>query len=141
MFVDRVSKAKEGNGAAPFYNAVFAFESPDPVQKAIHGTDVPFFFDNAELAPYLYTAANKAAAYACSDTCGSAWAAFAYDANNPTGRSMPVWKPYDQKNRYTMVFKAESELVSDYHSEGRKLLEEIKGSGLPGLGGPDTKKS
>ena len=54
---------------------------------------------------------------------------------------MPVWKPYDQKNRYTMVFKAESELVSDYHGEGRKLLEEIKGSGLPGLGGPDTKKS
>ena len=134
MFVDRVSKAKDGNGAAPFYNAVFAFESPDPVQKAIHGTDVPFFFDNAELAPYLYTAANKAAAYACSDTCGSAWAAFAYNANDPTGRSMPRWLPYDQKNRYTMVFKAESELVSDYHGEGRKLLEEYSGSKLPGFG-------
>ncbi len=134
MFVDRVSKAKDGNGAAPFYNAVFAFESPDPVQKAIHGTDVPFFFDNAELAPYLYTAANKAAAYACSDTCGSAWAAFAYNGNDPTGRSMPRWLPYDQKNRYTMVFKAESELVSDYHGEGRKLLEEYSGSKLPGFG-------
>ncbi len=140
MFVDRVSKAKDGNGAAPFYNAVFAFESPDPVQKAIHGTDVPFFFDNAELAPYLYTSANKAAAYACSDTCGSAWAAFAYDGNNPTGRSMPVWKPHDQKNRYTMVFKAESELVSDYHGDGRRILEELKGNGLPGFGGRAKKE-
>ena len=132
MFVDRVSKAKEGNGAAPFYNAIFAFESPDPVQKAIHGTDVPFFFDNAELAPYMYTAANKAAAYACSDTCGSAWAAFAYDGWHPTGRSMPEWKPYTQKERNTMVFKAESELVVDYHGEGRRLLEEYRGN-LPGF--------
>ena len=134
MFVEQVSKAKEGKGGAPFYNAVFAFESPDPVQKAIHGTDVPFFFDNAELAPYLYTAANKAAAYSCSDTCGSAWAAFAYDGNNPTGRSMPKWLPYDQTNRYSMHFKAESELISDYHGEGRKILEELKGANLPGFG-------
>ena len=124
-YTDRISKTRDGKGAAPFYNAVFSFESPDPFQRAVHGTDVPFFFDNAELAPYLYTAANKAAAYACSDTCGSAWAAFAYNGSDPTGRSMPQWKPYDQQTRYTMLFKAESELVSDYHGEGRKLLEEF----------------
>ncbi|MBR0451139.1 MAG: carboxylesterase/lipase family protein [Oscillospiraceae bacterium] len=118
-------EVREGKDAAPLYNAVFAFESPDPYQKAVHGTDVPFFFDNAELAPYLYTAANKAAAYSCSDTCGSAWAAYAYNSNDPTGRSMPEWKPYDREHRYSMVFKAETELVSDYHSEGRILLEEL----------------
>ena len=126
MSVDRYARIREGKGAAPFYNAVFAFESPDPFQKAVHGTDVPFFFDNAELAPYLYTAANKAAAYACSDTCGSAWAAFAYDSDHPTGRSMPEWKPYDLKDRYSMVFKAESELVPDYRGQGRKLIAELK---------------
>ena len=140
-FVDRVSKAKDGNGAAPFYNAVFAFESPDPIQKAFHGTDVPYFFDNAELAPYTYTIANKEEAMSCSDTCGSAWAAFAYNGEDPTGRSMPKWLPYDQKNRYTMVFKGKSELVSDYHGEGRRILEKMKGGGLPGLGGKDEKRS
>lgn len=124
--LDRYAKCREGKGAAPLYSAVFAFESPDPYQKAVHGTDVPFFFDNAELAPYLYTAANKSEAYSCSDTCGSAWAAYAYNSDDPTGRSMPKWKPYDREHRYSMVFKEETELVSDYRSGGRKLLEELK---------------
>ena len=53
---------------------------------------------------------------------------------------MPVWKPHDQKNRYTMVFKAESELVSDYHGDGRRILEELKGNGLPGFGGRAKKE-
>ena len=131
-FADDVSKVKDGNGGANFYNCVFSFESPDPIQKAIHGTDVAFFFDNAYLAPYLYTAANKSAAFSVSDTCGSSWAAFAR-TGNPTGRSMPEWKPYDQKNRYTMLFKAESELVSDYHKKGREIVSSIKAN-LPGIG-------
>ena len=131
-FVDDVSKCKDGKAGANFYNCVFAFESPDPVQKAIHGTDVPFFFDNAYLAPCLYTAANKSAAFSVSDTCGSSWAAFAR-TGDPTGRSMPKWKPYDQKDRYTMIFKAESELVSDYHKAGREIVSELKGD-LPGIG-------
>ncbi len=131
-FVDDVSKTKDGKGGANFYNCVFAFESPDPIQKAVHGTDVPFFFDNAYLAPCLYTAANKAAAFSVSDTCGSSWAAFAR-TGNPTGRSMPEWKPYDQTTRYTMVFKAESELVSDYHKAGREIVSNMVGN-LPGFG-------
>jgi len=129
--VDEISKTKDGKGGANFYNCVFAFESPDPIQKAIHGTDVPFFFDNAYLAPGLYTAANKSAAFSVSDTCGSSWAAFAR-TGDPTGRSMPQWKPYDQKNRYTMLFKAESELVSDYRKAGREIVTSLKGR-LPGF--------
>ncbi len=131
-FVDSVSKIKDRIGGAPFYNAVFAFESPDPLQKAVHGTDVPFFFDNAYLAPGLYTAANRAAAFATSDTCGSAWAAFAR-TGDPTGRSMPKWLPYDQEHRYSMHFQAESELISDYHREGRIICETTKAH-MPGLG-------
>ena len=45
---------------------------------------------------------------------------------------MPQWKPYTQKERNTMVFKAESELIVDYHGAGKKLLEEYRGS-LPGF--------
>jgi len=131
-FVDNVSKTKDGKGGANFYNCVFGFESPDPIQKAIHGIDVPFFFDNAYLAPCLYTAKNKAAAFAVSDTCGSAWAAFAR-TGDPTGRNMPAWLPYDQKNRYTMMFKENSELIPDYHRKGREFITAVRGN-LPGFG-------
>jgi para-nitrobenzyl esterase len=121
-FVEDVARAREGKDAAPLYNAVFAFESPDPVQKAFHGTDVPFFFDNAYLAPGMYTAKNKAEAFRCSDTCGSAWAAFAKDGSDPTGRNMPKWKPYTVSDRNSMLFSGETELVHDYRKKALDLV-------------------
>ena len=132
-FVEDVSRTKDGKGGAPFYNCVFAFESPDPVQKAFHGTDVPFFFDNAYLAPGMYTAKTKAAAFKVSDTCGSAWASFAR-TGDPTGNNMPNWLPYDQKDRYTMIIQENSKLVSNYREKGRELVYRLQARRLPGLG-------
>ena len=132
-FVEDVSRTKDGKGGAPFYNCVFAFESPDPVQKAFHGTDVPFFFDNAYLAPGMYTAKTKAAAFKVSDTCGSAWASFAR-TGDPTGRNMPSWLPYDQKDRFTMIIQENSRLVSNYREKGRELVYRLQARRLPGLG-------
>ena len=132
-FVEDVSRTKDGKGGAPFYNCVFAFESPDPVQKAFHGTDVPFFFDNAYLAPGMYTAKTKAAAFKVSDTCGSAWASFAR-TGDPTGRNMPSWLPYDQKDRFTMMIQENSKLVSNYREKGRELVYRLQARRLPGLG-------
>jgi carboxylesterase type B len=131
--VDPVARTKAGRGGAPFYNCVFAFESPDPVQKAFHGTDVPFFFDNAYLAPYMYTAANKQEALRVSDTCGSAWAAFAR-TGDPTGRHMPRWLPYEPERRYTMMIQYNSELVSNYRAEALELAGKLAGKRLPGFG-------
>ena len=132
-FVEDVSRTKDGKGGAPFYNCVFAFDSPDPVQKAFHGTDVPFFFDNAYLAPGMYTAKNKAEAFKVSDTCGSAWANFAR-TGDPTGRNMPKWLPYEQGSRYTMLISEECRLVSNYRAKGRELVYRMQGSRLPNLG-------
>ena len=132
-FAEDVSRTKDGKGGAPFYNCIFAFDSPDPVQKAFHGIDVPFFFDNAYLAPGMYTAKTKADAFKVSDTCGSSFAAFAR-TGNPTGRNMPEWLPYDQKTRYTMMFMPESKLVSNYREKGRELVYKFAGKRLPGFG-------
>ena len=139
-FVEDVSRAREGRSATPFYNAIFAFDSPDPVQKAFHGTDVPFFFDNAYLAPGMYTAKNKAAAFSCSDTCGSAWAAFAKDADDPTGRNMPKWLPYTAEHRYSMLFSEHSELVLEYRKKSRELVYRFADRNLPGFGRRIPKK-
>ena len=139
-FVEDVSRTREGKDAAPFYNAIFAFDSPDPVQKAFHGTDVPFFFDNAYLAPGMYTAKNKAEAFKCSDTCGSAWAAFAKDGNDPTGRNMPKWLPYTAEHRYSMLFSENSELVLEYRKKARDLVYKYSDKNLPGFGRRIPKK-
>ena len=125
--------------------AASGFHMFDPYQPLAHTWLIWLAFQIGEVFGSLQTGMavysifqmlvfSVSAAYSCSDTCGSAWAAFAYDGNDPTGRSMPKWLPYDQTNRYSMHFKAESELISDYHGEGRKILEELKGANLPGFG-------
>ena len=58
-----------------------------------------------------------------SDAAGAAWAAFAR-TGDPSCPQIGVWKPFDEKNYYTMFFDAESRLVSDYHGEARELIFE-----------------
>ena len=132
-FVDDVAKARAGKNAAPLYNCVFSFESPDPLQKCFHGTDVPFFFDNAHLAPNMYTAKNKKEAMQASDTCGSAWAAFAA-TGDPTGRNMPKWEPYTVDARYSMHLAETGKLVLDYRKESLDLVNAFTADNMPGLG-------
>lgn len=118
--VETIGASKNGLNGAPFYSCVFCFESPDKEQKAIHGVDVPFFFDNAIFAPGLYTAENKHDAMHLSEVAGATWAAFARNGN-PNNDLIPEWKPYDLTNRYMMLINTKWNLVNDYHSNGRKI--------------------
>ncbi len=113
-------RARSKEGFAPFYNYVFAFEGPYDDMKAIHGVDVPFFFDNGCYATGIWTADTYVDAMKLSDAAGAAWAAFAR-SGDPSCPQIGTWKPFDEKNYYTMVFDAESRLVSDYRSAGRKI--------------------
>lgn len=114
-------QARKKAGCAPMYACVFCFEGPDPWLKAIHGVDVPFFFDNAVYAPGIWTVDNRVAAMELSEKAGAAWAAFAR-TGNPCHAGLPVWKPYEEATRYSMLFDAELRVVSDYHAEGRKVV-------------------
>ncbi|MBR3354431.1 MAG: carboxylesterase/lipase family protein [Oscillospiraceae bacterium] len=113
-------RARAAVGAAPYYSYVFAFEGPYSDMKAIHGVDVPFFFDNGQYATGIWTADTYVDAMKLSDAAGASWAAFAR-TGDPSCAQLGVWKPFDEKNRYTMVFDAESKLVSDYRAPGRKI--------------------
>jgi len=117
------SRARAKVGAAPYYHYLFGFEGPYPTMKAIHGVDVPFFFDNGQYATGIWTADTYVDAMKLSDAAGAAWAAFAR-TGNPSCPQIGVWKPFDEKDYYTMFFDAESRLVSDYHGEARKLIFE-----------------
>jgi len=122
--IDRY-EARAKVGAAPMYSYVFCFESPDRDMKAIHGVDVPFFFDNAVYAPGLWNADTRVGAMQVSEIAGAAWANFAR-TGNPGIPGMPAWKPYDDVSRHTMLIDVESKLVSDYRKEAREC---IMGSG------------
>ncbi len=108
-------------GAAPTYNFVFCNECNNKDFKAIHGVDVPFVFDNAIYAPEMWNADTRVGAMQLSKAASAAWASFAR-TGNPSNPLMPVWKPYDDVNRYTMLINVDSEMVSDYRSESRKFL-------------------
>jgi len=108
------SRAKVG--AKPMYNFVFCHEGPDKELKAVHGVDVPFVFDNGCYAPGMWDCDTYHGAMKLSNAAGAAWAAFAR-TGNPSNPYMPVWKPYEEGTRYSMLVNVESELVSDYRRE------------------------
>ena len=122
--INNWSLARKKVGSAPTYNYVFCFEGPDADLKAIHGVDVPFFFDNAVYAPGIFTVDNRVGAMKLSETAGATWAAFAR-TGNPNNALIPTWKPYDEEDRCTMLFNVESHTVSDYRSEARKAAFHI----------------
>lgn len=111
-------------GCAPMYAYVFGFEGPYDELRAIHGVDVPFFFDAAQYAPGIWTADNHATAMELSARCGASWAAFAR-TGNPNHARIPTWKPYEEPTRYSMYFDTECHLIGDYHGEGRKAIYQI----------------
>ena len=112
--------ARKAVGAAPTYSYVFSFESPDPDLKAIHGVDVPFFFDAAIYAPGLWNVDTRVGAMKLSEDAAAAWAAFAR-TGNPSNPAMPVWKPYEEEHRYMMRLDVESTLVDHYHWDAIRL--------------------
>ena len=117
-------QARKKVGAAPMYNYVFAFEGPDHDLKAIHGVDVPFFFDSAIYAPGLWNVDTRVGAMKLSEDAAAAWAAFAR-TGNPSCANIGVWKPYEEDKRYTMILDVDSELVSKYHGEIFDTLFEL----------------
>ncbi|NLA86567.1 MAG: carboxylesterase/lipase family protein [Clostridiales bacterium] len=119
--MQRWYQARAKVGCAQMYSYVFCFVGPDPDLKAIHGVDVPFFFDTAIYAPGIWTIDTRVGAMKLSEDASAAWAAFAR-TGNPSHPGIPSWKPYDETNRYSMLLNVESELVSDYRSEGRKVV-------------------
>jgi para-nitrobenzyl esterase len=93
---------------APSWLYLFAWE--DEVRKAYHTIEIPFAFDNVHLVKRRANGSPEVDGLARM-VCG-AWVAFA-KTGNPNHSGMPKWEPFDAKNRLTMVFNADSKVVSD----------------------------
>jgi para-nitrobenzyl esterase len=113
---------RKSAGRAPAYMYQFTWEAPGGRYKSGHGVEVPFVFDNPDLAPGLRGPVADSRYFELAEKTSSAWVAFAR-TGNPNHPGLPEWKPYDRTERATMILNYNSELVNDPQREDRLAIE------------------
>lgn len=114
---DTQAERKAAQRAAPVYKYYFQWYSPvrEGRLRAMHCMDIPFVFDNLEIARTVV--GDPAAARPLVDRMAGAWTAFAR-TGKPSHPGLPEWPPYDTERRATMIFNLESRVVNDpYRAE------------------------
>jgi para-nitrobenzyl esterase len=101
---------------------LYLFNWPAEAGKAVHGVELPFCFDNVHLIKREANAQPEIEALA--KMVSTAWVSFAR-SGNPNHPGMPKWEPYDANSRRTMVFEADSKMVSDPTRNDRLNLKAV----------------
>jgi para-nitrobenzyl esterase len=106
----RVAEAKIEGGGAPAYMYSFAWGYPDPIGtvRSPHGVDMPYFFDNLEVAP----AANGPQAETLVKAMSGTLTALAH-AGDPNHEALPLWPVYTLDRRSTLRFDVVPGVVDD----------------------------
>ncbi len=119
------AERKAEQGKAPAYMYYFRWQSPvhEGKLRAYHTLDIPFAFNNVEVAASMTGARQDR--YALADKMSAAFAAFAR-TGNPSHDGLPKWPAFDLKTRATMVFNDESELVNDPFGEERMAVAKLR---------------
>jgi para-nitrobenzyl esterase len=114
------AERKSAQGKAPAYLYLFNWE--DEVRKAFHTVEIPFAFDNAQLIKRRANGSPEVEPL--TKLMSETWVAFA-KTGNPNHSGLPKWEPYNEKTRPTMVFNAETKVVSDPTKTDRLLLKAV----------------
>jgi para-nitrobenzyl esterase len=110
---------------APVYTYYFTWRSPvrEGKLKALHTVEIPFVFDNTDLAasevgtgPELHLLADK---------ISDAWVAFAR-TGNPSHKGLPKWPAFTTSERATMILNTECRVVNDPYGEARRALSALR---------------
>jgi para-nitrobenzyl esterase len=119
LFAER----KAAPQGAPVYMYSLAWETPvfDGRLKAPHALDLPFVFDNTEVAE---ATAGAAGARDLAATISAAWIAFAR-TGNPATTGLPDWPAYTAEKRAVMVFDRDCRTVTDPDRDARLLWGRI----------------
>ena len=114
----------EQDGAPTF---IFQFDWKSPVKggrlRAAHAMEIPFVFDNVAFA--VEQVGVGAEQQKMADMMSDVWIAFAR-TGNPNTPAIPIWTPFNLKNRPTMIFDIAPRMENDQRGHERKLFEPIK---------------
>ncbi len=93
-------------GGAPVYMYLFTWQSPvfDGKYKSLHCMELPFVFDNINLANQMTGGGEKA--HVLAKKMSRAWINFA-KTGNPNHAGIPEWPQYNTQNTATMHFDHE----------------------------------
>jgi para-nitrobenzyl esterase len=118
-----VAERKADQRQAAVYMYYFTWRSPvrDGKLKAFHTLDIPFVFENVDLATAM-TGAHQSR-YVLEDKMSAAWAAFAR-TGNPNHKGMPEWPAFDTTRRATMFLDNECRVVNDPNRDERLVLKQ-----------------
>ena len=117
--ITQAERKSEQPGTAPVYMYLFARGAPSRY-KAGHTVEIPFVFDNLDLAPGVRGPTLDPRDAALARQVSAAWAAFAR-GGNPNHPGLEQWRPYEIKERATMVLDRSSHLINDPRKAGRLL--------------------
>jgi para-nitrobenzyl esterase len=115
------AERKAAQGAAPVYVYLLAWETPvdGGRLRSHHALDLPLVFNNIETSRSMVGPGPEPQRVA--DQMSAAWVAFAR-SGDPNTDGLPPWRPYDLKNRATMIFNLNSYVQNDPYSEIRQIL-------------------
>jgi para-nitrobenzyl esterase len=115
--------AQASAGGAPVWSYRVMWRTPVRGGRMVspHNLDLPFVFDNVELAPDIagpVSDETRAMAAAMSES----WLAFAR-TGDPNNAAVPAWRPYDLDHRTVMHFDVPSAVVDDPFPDERRAME------------------
>jgi para-nitrobenzyl esterase len=124
---NNIAEPRAALGKAHTYRYRFDWETPalDGRLKSPHTLEMPFVFNNTQVAPGL-TGGASPEAVALAARVSEARIAFATRGDPSSKKSgLPPWPAYDSERRATMLFSNDSKVVNDPASEARKLMDSI----------------
>ena len=96
--------------------------------KSYHTLDIPFVFDNVDIAGSMTGAGQDR--YALAHKMSAAWAAFARKGD-PSHPDLPKWPAFNTTERATMILGRECAVVNDPNREERVALKAIRDGRRP----------
>lgn len=127
IFSNNIAERRAALGRAPTYRYRFDWETPalGGRLKSPHTLEMPFVFDNTQVAPGL-TGGASPEAVALAARVSETWIAFASRGDPNSNKSgLPAWPAYDSERRATMLFNNESRVADDPAREERKIMDSI----------------
>ncbi|HVB34357.1 MAG TPA: carboxylesterase family protein [Patescibacteria group bacterium] len=122
MMTEAERKADQGTAAVYMYYFTWRTPVRDGLLRTPHMTELPFVFDNVDLATATIGAHQDR--YPLEDKISGAWTAFAR-TGNPNHPGLPHWPPFNTKQRATMILNDVCKVVDDPHGAERRALRAV----------------